>query len=351
MYKHNAYLIEAITNTHVGSGSTPSGIVDNIIQKDNITSLPLFNPSSIKGAVRDHFEPFVGGNILPQASEKIKKSTFQILFGGQEISDFEKLLKQLDEEIKDKQSNEYKKRFKQLNLLKEAPRHGLIKFYEARLLTLPLRSSDRVYYNATCPEAIIDYLENLLRHNIFDTSGNNEINNLIEFFSFFYKYFEQGEYDFVIFADEERTIPMIEDYEKGKCTQLANDENCPDYIKLMRNYLSPSKVKDFIYSLAVFSDKNFHNICKIGLPIIARNHLENGKSINLFYEEILPRRSVLWFMTGTYNHFPKNEQETFDKIINVFEKKLTKDIIQIGANASIGYGETKISEIKGVNCE
>ena len=345
MYKHNAYLIEAITNTHVGSGSTPSGIADNIIQKGNITSLPVFNPSSIKGAVRDHFEPFVGGNILPPASKKIKKSIFQTIFGGQEISDFEKLLKQLDKEIEDKESDEYKKRFKQLNLLKEAPRHGLIKFYEARLLTLPLRSSDRVYYNATCPEAVLDYLDNLLKHNIFDKSGNDEINNLIKFFSLFYQYFEQDECDFLIFADKEKAIPMIEDYEKGKCEILPN--NGPDYIKLMRNYLSPSKVKDFIYSLAVFSDKNFYDICKIGLPVIARNHLENGKSINLFYEEILPRRSVLWFMTGTYNHFPKNEQETFDNIINIFEEKLTEDIIQIGANASIGYGETKISKIRG----
>ena len=351
MYKHNAYLIEAITNTHAGSGSTPSGIADNIIQKDNITSLPVFNPSSIKGAVRDHFEPFVGGNILPPASKKIKKSTFQTIFGGQEISDFEKFQKEFDKEIVDKESDEYKKRFNQLNLLKEAPRHGLVKFYEARLLTLPLRSSDRVYYNATCPEAVIDYLDNLLKHNIFDNSDKDEIKDLIKFFSSFYQYFEQNECDFLIFADKEKAIPMIEDYEKGNCEILTNNGNEHDYIKLMCNYLSPSKVKDFIYSLAIFSDKNFHDICKIGLPIIARNHLENGKSINLFYEEILPRRSVLWFMTGAYNHFPENEQKTFDTIINVFEKKLTEDIIQIGANASIGYGETKITEIRGVTCE
>jgi len=351
MYKHNAYLIETITNTHVGSGSTPTGIADNIIQKDNITSLPLFNPSSLKGAVRDHFEAFVGSNIQPPASKKIKKNTFLTIFGRPEISDFEKLQEQLDEEIEDKESDEYKKRLKQLNLLKEAPRHGLVKFYEARLLTLPLRSSDRVYYNATCPEAVIDYFDNLLKHNIFDKSGNDEINNLIKFFSSFYQYFEQNECDFLIFADKEKTIPMIEEYEKGKCEVLQSDATGHDFVKLVCKYLSPSKVKNFIYSLAVFSDKNFYDICKFGLPIIARNHLENGKSKNLFYEEMLPRRSVLWFMTGTYNHFPENEQQTFDIIIIKFREKLTTDIIQIGANASIGYGETSIREIKGADCE
>lgn len=70
------------------------------------------------------------------------------------------------------------------------------------------------------------------------------------------------------------------------------------------------------------------------LPVIARNYLENGTSQNLWYEEIVPHQSVfVSYIAASDNHFIE------------FEKELTEGIIQIGANASIGYGLCKFSKI------
>ena len=60
------------------------------------------------------------------------------------------------------------------------------------------------------------------------------------------------------------------------------------------------------------------------LPIIARNVLENGESKNLWYEQVLPAESVLYAII----------QEEGDKLVNALNGK----IVQIGANATIGYG-------------
>jgi CRISPR-associated protein Cmr4 len=60
------------------------------------------------------------------------------------------------------------------------------------------------------------------------------------------------------------------------------------------------------------------------LPVIARNNLENGQSTNLWYEEIVPRETVFY----TFISAPEgNRKIEFDK-----------SVLQIGANASVGYG-------------
>lgn len=70
---------------------------------------------------------------------------------------------------------------------------------------------------------------------------------------------------------------------------------------------------------------NFKELCNDEhLPIIARNKLNNGESDNLWYEQILPSKSVL----GTII-------ETDDK---TFIEALNGNLIQIGANATVGYG-------------
>jgi len=74
------------------------------------------------------------------------------------------------------------------------------------------------------------------------------------------------------------------------------------------------------------------------LPVIARNHLENGISQNLWYEEVVPREAFFGFTLLV------PEQDTS---YIVFGPRFENKVIQIGANATIGYGlchVTKISE-------
>lgn len=60
------------------------------------------------------------------------------------------------------------------------------------------------------------------------------------------------------------------------------------------------------------------------LPIIARNKLDNGESVNLWYEQVLPSKSVLGTLIITRD----------DSLANA----LNGGLVQIGANATVGYG-------------
>ncbi|KGL48551.1 type III-B CRISPR module RAMP protein Cmr4 [Porphyromonas gulae] len=74
------------------------------------------------------------------------------------------------------------------------------------------------------------------------------------------------------------------------------------------------------------------------LPVIARNKLDNGKSENLWYEEVVPAESRFVFFVSY--------DEKDEKIFKEFNTKIQKGVIQIGANGSIGYGFCKITNIE-----
>lgn len=76
----------------------------------------------------------------------------------------------------------------------------------------------------------------------------------------------------------------------------------------------------------------FESLCSDdNLPIIARNCLENGESVNLWYEQVLPSQSVL---------------ATIIQTVKEDDLDMLKDkIVQIGANATIGYGYCKFIKL------
>ena len=79
-------------------------------------------------------------------------------------------------------------------------------------------------------------------------------------------------------------------------------------------------------------NKDFEELCSDdNLPIIARNCLENGESTNLWYEQVLPAQSVLATIIQT------NGKDDL--------KELENAIVQIGANATIGYGYCKFIKL------
>lgn len=78
----------------------------------------------------------------------------------------------------------------------------------------------------------------------------------------------------------------------------------------------------------------FKDSCKDEeLPIIARNCLDNGESVNLWYEQVLPAKSVLATIIET----------PVEQNLDILNNK----IVQIGANATIGYGYCKFIKIGG----
>lgn len=51
--KTNLYILEPITNLHVGNGDINYNVIDNEVEKDPATNYPIINASGVKGAFRD----------------------------------------------------------------------------------------------------------------------------------------------------------------------------------------------------------------------------------------------------------------------------------------------------------
>jgi len=263
MYKNKAYIIKTKTNLHVGSGDTNFGIVDNEVQRDTITNLPVINASSLKGALRDHFDELI------KADDTSKH--FTKLFGDEETQ-------------------------------------GLIKFIDARLLFLPLRSNKKPFYHVTSKETLESFKDMLQSFGIvLDFEG--------------------------ISGDESIVV--------DKQDAVIEDVHCK------AKELNLQKLKNLfgIKNLAIFSEEDFNEAIS-NLPVIARNKLNDGKSENLWYEEVVPRESIFVSVLSYYDNFNdsgadkrgKTDKTVLTRQYKKFEEKLLSDDIQIGANASIGYG-------------
>lgn len=300
MYKNRAYIIRTKTNLHAGSADSGFGIIDKEVQRDSISNLPVINGSSLKGAVRDHFrEMLASTNDLPMGDERVKPFTFRVIFGDEEDE------KKLDEE----DNKSYDK----------LPKQGLVKFIDARLLFLPLRSNKRPYYHVTSLSTLKEAQAQLHEMGIDLSFG-------------------------------------LENLPKNKSVVIDNAPAQVEDVVCEAFDTDVSTLKSLfgIEHLAVFGDEDFNEVLE-GLPVIARNSLKNGKSENLWYEEVVPRESVfitVWsyydnFDTSRVNSKGKTDKDRFENAFTLFESKILKDHIQIGANASIGYGICTFSKLGG----
>lgn len=182
---------------------------------------------------------------------------------------------------------------------------GSYRFFDANLLALPVRSDKSPYLMATSASVISDFLN---RTEAFGVKPKVALD------------------DFLSDADE--LYVNKECYSDG----YIEDEMRKTKSKKM-NWNGLSKIVDS-HRCAFLPDNTFHSLCDDShLPVMSRNCVdeENG---NLWYEQVLPRYSCLYFILLV----PEN-----DKYIGEFNKLLTKDVVQIGANASVGYGYCKIS--------
>lgn len=124
----------------------------------------------------------------------------------------------------------------------------------------------------------------------------------------------------------------------GKVYQLAYSDEIIDAFLQRVTVLGAKCTKEMIkekcekVSQTPVLEEDFKQLCSNdSLPIIARNCLDNGESVNLWYEQVLPSMSVLGTIIQT--------QETGD--LDILDGK----IVQIGANATIGYGYCKFIKL------
>ena len=134
---------------------------------------------------------------------------------------------------------------------------GHYKFFEAKLLSIPVRSNKEAFYSVTTK----DIVENIndLYSNL--TNCETKLINLI--------------------CGDKKNEP-----EKG---ELIESDNTDTFKKVVKR-----------------------------LPVIARNKLDNGTSKNLWYEEVVPRESrFVFFVSETEEHFNDFENAFKDAVVQI----------------------------------
>lgn len=227
--KAKIFVIECLTNLHVGNGDVNFNIIDNEVERDVVTGFPTINSSGVKGALRAFFEE----NDLSNTNE---------IFGSE---------------------------------VKGSTTSGSLKFLSANLLALPIRSisgGDKPYSIHAPKTACEDFKQMLKNFQLEDVS--------------------------------------IEDIKGGdEVITLDADNSCFE---------------------------------KYGLPVIARNSV--GEQTNLWYEEVVPHKSIFYFAVVAST----NESEN---LLESFTDSVRDKIIQFGANASVGYGLCKVIKVISGNEE
>ena len=259
------YKYTCLTNLHMGSGDVNYNIIDDEVERDPITNLPILHASGIKGALREHFTQ----KALPQ--EEIDR-----IFGT-------------------------------LSRTKESIGTGAYKFMDGRFLSRPMRiggSASMSHISVVSLGALNDYLRTLTDFgcNHYSIDAIDELTDA-----------DFGENQFLT------NCPYPGIQVEGEKTGML-PQNIIDQLSQLKDVLGRF--------VAVAKDLD-----KYPLPVVARNHLENGRSRNLWYEEIVPHQSVFYQLIVTTT-------ETMDL-------PLEQEPIQFGGNATLGCGYIRIQRIGG----
>lgn len=269
------YRINTLTPLHVGSGSNNIGVIDNLVQRDPISNFPTINGSSLKGALREHFTG-------------VEANSINHIFGHAPT---------------EKENNES---------------YGHFKFLQSNLIAIPVRSTEKPFMMGIC-KGTIEQLVNDLEAFSIEEKLLGQLRNLLEIIEKNSK--ERNVYSL---SERVRNNVYVEEFELKAITEKSGE------LSLVKKLIGED--------IVIFHDEDFKEITN-ELPVIARNKLNNGKSENLWFEEVVPRESKFYTIIIQEENKENTAVKTFDEIIS-------RDIIQIGANGSVGYGFCKIS--KGV---
>ena len=199
---------------------------------------------------------------------------------------------------------------------------GTEKFFSAHLLTLPIRSTIKPYLKGTCPFILKEVIEMLT---VFDKSVGSKLYDGLKELSKLS--FDEG-VKFISFDDDVKDC-LIEEYQIEDGNFTIEKSLFTAELKTFFDCTS----KDFL----LIRDDIFMEICE-NLPVVARNRI--GKKKNLWYEELVPRKAEFYFF---YVGTQYGESKTMDILVTKSKSGLP---VQIGANATVGYGYCKIEKIQ-----
>ena len=295
MYKKSEiFYIHTITPTHVGSGQD-LGIVDMPIQRESHTGFPKIEGSSLKGSVREAFES--------SDKDEIK---IHLTFGYDETN----------------ASDDAKKIFKDE---KQKQYAGALGFSDARILLFPIKSVKGVYAYVTSREVLKRFKRDL---EICEAKESIEIpsdNSITE----------------VSKIKIKDNIVILEEYS----FEVKTDEKTTKLAEFLSKETEIDEIKE---KLVILEDEVFKDFVTQFTEVITRTKIDNStgtvKDGALFTEEYLPAETVMYSLVMASPIFAPVEDkqglENEDDVLNFFKE--CPEIIQIGANATIGKGICKI---------
>ncbi|MCX8207740.1 MAG: type III-B CRISPR module RAMP protein Cmr4 [Methanothrix sp.] len=199
-------------------------------------------------------------------------------------------------------------------------RAGDILVSDARLLLLPVRSLTGSYKWVTCPHI----LERLCRDlKLCGLSDGFEVVSVKKGEAIW-----SGEHLFL----EEREFKHV----GGMDDRMKSVSSV-----LKKMILHPQTASRLERQLVIISDDDFRWFASYGLPVAARNQLDdNKKSRNLWYEESLAPDTLMYAMVF------ERRDNALNKVRSMFE---SNPYLQLGGNETVGMGwfAVKILEKKG----
>ena len=122
------------------------------------------------------------------------------------------------------------------------------------------------------------------------------------------------------------------------------------------NELSPYWQDKIKKDIVILSDDDFKDFVNLSTEVITRTKIDNatGTVANgaLFTEEFLPAESVMYTMVLASDEFTAKEDRLTDiEVRAFFEKQINgmSNIIQIGGNATLGKGITRVHFLNHLN--
>lgn len=287
MKKIEYFLLRAISNLHAGSGEGDFSAVDKQVQRDVTTQLPTVYASSIKGALREL-------QASRSSEDDEAKNSDQVVVNA----------------------------FGSSPTTSDDAQQGILRFFDAQLIAIPVRSSYDFFYFGTSP-GLLRQLDGFL--NTLLPKGADKLRKSFGIERLLNPNIELPGDDKVLYFRDE-------DYPQNTEKILFEEEWEGQYQDRVDDELKPI----FGDRLVLLSDDKMKMLCE-NLPIIARNYLNDGMSENLWYEEVVPRE--------TRFIVPVTGEDAVQPGEVLFPNGQSKFTFQLGANATVGYGLCTLSKI------
>lgn len=321
---------------HPGAGQS-EGAIDLPVAREKTTDYPFVPGSGVKGAMRDRAFLEACSAARSKAEQKALEDALNRLGVPSEMhkaaeAAFNERLRRLDERRR-QNSDEVAKAAAETateQIYGKTDNAGDLLFSDAKLLLLPVRSLTGAYKWLTCPYLIERWQRDHRR--CFGQEATNTAAAWTPPDTDPPTVLTQGKADELLFL-EERVFKV----QPTDLTSLAN------LVRPLVGGEQDSTAKRLASQLAVVRDDDFAFFARFGLPVHARNVLDENKvSKNLWYEETIAPDTLLYTLVlerkeGVLGHL--------DALL--FTGGSARPYLQLGGNETIGQGWFRVAQVGG----